>query len=257
MMFSIAQNDDLGSQVMNAGGVPIYISTKKEIPTKIKSTLSIMEKDIPEKITKPIKWNCNVRSSYFKTKMSLGGNETDIERMVKESEPLSEYLSVDVLAFLEYLNFDSQNFVWGFELWWSQKYGNGEYQEIHNHLSHPLDDMKTILSVIYLPYKNDSHSLCINLQEGINLHSSYFLPVNENNSANAFALGSPHHLNSLEDNTVIIFPSYVNHSVKWVNPSKKDRVSFSSNVVIQKKTEVIDPHKKVIEPHRRTKYGWS
>ena len=68
MMFSIAQNDDLGSQMMNAGGIPIYISTKKEIPTKIKSTLSIMEKDIPEKITKPIKWNCNVRSIYFKTK---------------------------------------------------------------------------------------------------------------------------------------------------------------------------------------------
>ena len=251
MMFPLATNNDLGSEIMNMGGIPFYVSTKKEIPTKIKSTLSLMEKDIPEKITKPTGWNCNVRSSFFKTKKTLGGNEKNIERMAKESAPLSEYLSVDILAFLEYLNFDSPNYIWGFELWWGQKYGNGEYQEIHNHLSHPLEDMKTILSVIYLPYKNDSHSLCINLQEGINLHSSYFLPVNENNSENAFALGSPHHLNSLEDNTVIIFPSYVNHSVKWVNPSTTDRISFSSNIVISpKQTEVKESIKK-------TEYGWN
>ena len=111
--------------------------------------------------------------------------------------------------------------------------------------------MKTILSVIYLPFKNDSHSLCINLQEVNNLHSRYFLPVKENNSANAFALGTPHELNSMEDNTVIIFPSCVNHSVKWVNPSNTDRISFSANIVIkQKQTEMKEFIKK-------TEYGWN
>ena len=64
-----------------------------------------------------------------------------------------------------------------------------------------------------------------------NLNNYWYLPVK---SATPFNTFKPAGISS-EKNLVVIFPSFLEHSVKFINESNEERFSISVNIEVYKK----------------------
>jgi len=225
-MYIVAERPDLGCEMKLVGGIPFYIANHVNVPSNVEEAIDNLSQKIPENLTEPIGWSCNTRTTFFEYKKKMG-------EITKILHPLLKYLHNDVHAHLEFLDFDFDNYNWTYDYWWGNKYKNGEFQESHNHLNNGITEF-TILSLIYYPKKSDSHLLLLHLKENVDLDKKYFFPVKEYNDINNYNLQS-HGFYPDKDHTLIIFPSYLDHSVKWVKNTEEERMSISTNIIIKKK----------------------
>jgi len=213
------------------GGVSVYTNVKKDIQNIPKILQSIKDVKKNYEYSSSMIWNCNVRTSFFN---SLEQNQ----KLKKNILPLQENLKEDINAYLEFFDFDNDNYEWQYGDTWANKYKNNEFQEKHNHVGDKgvqTDEELTVnqaISLIFYPEECDSHILTFHT-EIPNLNNFWHLPIKNYTLFNTFKSAGI----SAEKNMVIIFPSFLDHSVRFFKESNRERFSISMNIEINKKNE--------------------
>jgi len=229
-MLQFHKSSETNGQFSLSRAVTVYTNIKVNI-AESPSVLQCIESAKEDfEYSRSIRWPSNVRSSLF--------NSCDQkEKFKKTILPLQEQLKEDVEAYLKFLSFDDNNYEWKYKDAWGNKYTDYEFQETHSHID-PLIKKDTskfnILSLIYYPEKNDSHVLvfesCLpqNLELFYKFPTKVTTPLNTDDPTSIFS----------EKYMVIIFPSFLRHSVKFIKESNKERFSISMNITANEKNIV-------------------
>ena len=152
--------------------------------------------------------------------------------MLQIADPLLQSLAEDITCYLRDLNFDFKNYDWVIPEIWANKYYNNEIQENHDHVSLRIDTKPSLLCLVYYPENNDSHKFIINQTFYTRLAHRWFMP--ESSATGWFKSEAM----SFKKNSVIIFPSFLEHNVSPILKDGKqetERFTISMNIYADKK----------------------
>jgi uncharacterized protein (TIGR02466 family) len=176
---------------------PKYISLKKDLLNSIK-------KDQKNSKT-PLGWSCNVKTNY--------DNDNDNDFLKKHFD----FYNMIIEYFLKSMNFNETKYLgWNCSSIWYNIYKKGTFQEKHDH-------WPSMFSLIHLlKYDKKKHS-----------PPKFYNPLKYNNfyrrdQINDRMYENSISLNDLVEGTVIVFPSYLEHSVPE-NKSREERISIAMN----------------------------
>ena len=210
----------------SSSGVPIYLNTKKfENEEEISQIVNNIKNNFEYRTHQDWQGGCRTTATEWD---NTTGQSSE---MLQIADPLLQSLAEDITCYLRDLNFDFKNYDWVIPEIWANKYYNNEIQENHDHVSLRIDTKPSLLSLVYYPENNDSHKFIINQTFYNRLAQRWFIP--ESSATGWFKSEAM----SFKKNSVIIFPSFLEHNVWPVLKDGKstERFTISMNIYADKK----------------------